>query len=135
MLAATVDERGASIEVQGALPQVRANTTRLILVLSNLLGNALKFVGPGVKPQILVTSEIMGPKVRVSFQDNGIGIANEYHRQIFKMFERLHTVSEFPGTGVGLAIVHRAMSRLAGSVGVESSAGKGSTFWIELPLA
>ncbi|MEO7677618.1 MAG: ATP-binding protein, partial [Verrucomicrobiota bacterium] len=66
-------------------------------------------------------------------EDNGIGIDPKYHDRIFAIFQRLHTSEEFTGTGVGLAVVKRAVERMNGNMGVESEAGKGSRFWIELP--
>jgi signal transduction histidine kinase/CHASE3 domain sensor protein len=71
--------------------------------------------------------------VRLWIQDNGIGIASEYHERIFRVFERLHGVETYPGTGIGLAIVRKGMERMGGQVGVESQPNQGSRFWIELP--
>lgn len=68
-------------------------------------------------------------------QDNGIGIEPKYQAQIFRVFERLHGVETYPGTGIGLAIVHKGMERMGGRAGVESQVGQGSRFWIELPQA
>lgn len=73
--------------------------------------------------------------VRIFVEDNGIGIAPEHHRQIFGIFERIHNARGYDGTGIGLAIVARAMQRMNGSCGVESSVGSGSSFWLELPLS
>ena len=72
--------------------------------------------------------------VRLWIEDNGIGIAPKYQRQIFRVFERLHGVESYSGTGIGLAIVHKGMERMGGEVGVESQLGQGSRFWLELPL-
>jgi len=74
-----------------------------------------------------------GGRVRLWIEDNGIGIAPEHHERIFRVFERLHRATDYPGTGIGLAIVRKAMERMGGSVGVESALGRGSRFWIELP--
>ena len=68
-------------------------------------------------------------------EDNGIGIAPEHHRQVFGIFERIHGPTRFEGTGIGLAIVARAIQRMNGRCGVESSLGHGSRFWLELPAA
>jgi signal transduction histidine kinase len=67
--------------------------------------------------------------------DNGIGISAEYHEKIFQVFERLNDASAYPGTGIGLAIVRRAVGRMGGKVGVKSEEGKGSRFWVDLPKA
>ncbi len=135
MVAGEAKDRGAKVEFSGAFPKVQANEALLAEVLANLLTNAMKFMEPGVTPEIKVTGEVRGEWARVTVTDNGIGIDPQYHQRIFKMFERLHTVSAYPGTGVGLAIVQRAMTRMGGKFGLESERGKGSTFWIELPTA
>ncbi|MBD0344871.1 MAG: hypothetical protein ICV63_08605 [Coleofasciculus sp. Co-bin14] len=71
--------------------------------------------------------------IRLWVEDNGIGIAPEYQERIFRVFERLHGVETYPGTGIGLAIVRKGIERMGGRVGVESQLGQGSRFWIELP--
>jgi signal transduction histidine kinase len=73
--------------------------------------------------------------VRLWVEDNGIGVAPEHQERIFQIFERLHGIETYPGTGVGLAIVRKGVIRLGGQVGVEASLGQGSKFWIELPKA
>jgi signal transduction histidine kinase len=70
--------------------------------------------------------------VRIWVVDNGIGIAFEHRERIFRVFERLHSAEEYPGTGIGLAIVRKAVERMGGKVGVDSTMGQGSRFWIEL---
>jgi len=84
---------GGSIEVEGVAPRVMASPRMLTQVLTNLLSNALKFVSPGVKPRIRVQIETNGETVLVCVVDNGIGIPPEYHKKVFGMFERLHSVS------------------------------------------
>jgi len=73
--------------------------------------------------------------VRLWVEDNGIGIAPAHQRQIFGLFQRLHTRDKYSGTGVGLAIVRKGAERMGGCVGVESQPGEGSRFWLELPTA
>ncbi|PSB60167.1 multi-sensor signal transduction histidine kinase, partial [Chroococcidiopsis cubana CCALA 043] len=72
--------------------------------------------------------------VRLWIIDNGIGIASSDTERIFRIFERLHGIETYPGTGIGLAIVRKSIERMGGCVGVESQLGQGSRFWIELPL-
>ena len=74
-------------------------------------------------------------QVRIYIDDNGIGIAPEHHRQVFGIFERIHGPQKFEGTGIGLAIVARAVQRMHGHCGVDSALGQGSRFWISLPAA
>ncbi len=116
------------------LPAVLADETLLLVVLQNLIGNAMKFVAPGVRPRIEIACATQAGVVTVTITDNGLGIAPEYRAKVFQIFERFHP--EFPGTGMGLAIVHRAIERLGGKIGVRSAPmGTGSQFWLELPAA
>ena len=71
--------------------------------------------------------------MRLSVSDNGIGIEPEHHGKIFGLFERLHSNQDYPGTGVGLALVRKGVERMGGRVGIESEPGKGSLFWVDLP--
>jgi PAS domain S-box-containing protein len=125
-------EANATLELAQPLGSVRANELLLTQLLSNLLSNAVKFVPPGVPPKIRISSEIRDHHIRLSIQDNGIGIPQKDQARIFALFTRLHGEDEFPGSGVGLALVDRAVRRMGGSVGVESREGQGSRFWIEL---
>jgi len=134
-IAAEVKERGAEIRVQGAFPLVLGEQTLLTQVFLNLLSNAVKFVAPGIRPEVEVYAKEGERNVRLFVKDNGIGIAEQYQEKIFKMFERLHSTSEYPGTGIGLAIVQKAVLQMNGGFGVESELGRGSCFWIELPKA
>lgn len=125
----------ARIEVKDKLPSVLANGAALTQVVSNLLGNAVKFVPKDVFPQIEIGAETEGSIVRLSFRDNGIGIDHESQARIFQMFQRLNRADLYEGTGIGLAIVRKAVERMGGSVYVESEPGKGSIFYVELKAA
>src|SRR5207244_1419981 len=117
------------------LTTVQGNPALLDQVLTNLLSNAVKFVAPGVRPRVTVRSERRDGRVLLWVEDNGIGIAAEFREQIFGIFQRLNREEDYPGTGIGLAIVRKAMERMGGKVGVESTPDQGSRFWIELPVA
>jgi signal transduction histidine kinase len=80
-----------------------------------------------------VRAEVHDGRVKLWIEDNGIGIAKEHWARIFGVFERLHKETEYPGTGIGLAIAKKGMERMGGRIGLESEVGKGSRFWIELP--
>jgi signal transduction histidine kinase len=129
-----IQEKNAHVEVFTPLPTVLAHEPTLGQVLANLISNALKFVDPGVQPQIRIRAEEHAATVRIWIEDNGIGIPVEQQARIFQVFQRLHTTA-YPGTGIGLAIVHKGVERMKGRVGVESTARQGSRFWIELAKA
>jgi signal transduction histidine kinase len=142
-----IAEQNALVETIGPWPAVMAHAPTLSQVLFNLLSNALKFVRPGVLPQIRVRAEAAPSTtpsvhsatappgfVRVWVEDNGIGIAPEHQQQIFRLFLRLHR-DAYSGTGVGLTIAQKGVERMGGSLGVESSPGCGSRFWFDLRKA
>jgi PAS domain S-box-containing protein len=121
------------IQISGRLPKVMGNYTLLEQCISNLLSNATKFVSPGTTPRVAISAEsIEGGSVRISFKDNGIGINAEDHARIFRLFERIHPITEYEGTGIGLTIVRKAIERMDALVGCESTPGEGSNFWIQL---
>jgi signal transduction histidine kinase len=127
-----IQSRQADIEVQRPLPVIMGNPILLNHVLVNLIDNATKFMPAGRPPRVSIRcSPVREERVRLSISDNGIGIAPEYHTKIFDLFARLHKPSEYSGTGIGLALVKRAMDRMLGKVGVESTIGQGSSFWLE----
>ncbi len=124
----------AGIEIQHPLLPVVGNTALLTQCISNFLGNAVKFVAPGTRPEVKVWTEASGDGwVRFCVQDNGVGIHPDHLDRIWRIFERLHHSAEFPGTGIGLSVVKRAIQRMGGIVGVESKPGMGSVFWFKLP--
>lgn len=124
-------DNAVRVDVVEPLPDVLAHQVLLTQCLSNLLINAVKFVAPGVRPHIRVWSRRSGVHVRLSVQDNGIGLEPKNLTRIFGMFERVNPESVYEGTGIGLTIVKRAVERM----GVESTFGEGSRFWIDLPEA
>lgn len=145
-----MQQKGAQIELGELNRRVVANAASLHLVVVNLLSNAMKFVAPGTPPRIRVWAEGSTPPkngrreslhgagdcfVRVCVEDNGIGIAQEHQQKVFGVFQRLHTTESYPGTGIGLAIVKKAVERMGGQVGLESTPNVGSRFWVELPEA
>lgn len=134
-LAAEIESRGAEIFVSEPLPRVRGHWRTLAQVVANLLSNAMKFTAPGEPPRVDIRAEEEGGKARLWVIDRGIGIAPENFERIFRVFERLHGIETYGGTGIGLAIVKKGMERMGGACGVESEPGKGTKFWIELPLA
>lgn len=135
MVEADVQASGGAIDTSGTGTRVIAHHSTLVQVLSNLIANALKFTRDGETPSVKLAARTRNGVCRICVTDNGIGIREDHRERIFRMFERLHSREEFPGTGIGLAIVKRSMERLGGSCGVKSKVGKGSTFWVDLPVA
>jgi len=129
-----VDREGKLIIAPKMAPVI-ANRFLLEQCLNNLLGNAFKFVPEGATAEVRIWTESRPGWVRLCIQDNGIGIDPIFHEKIFSIFERVGELQKYEGTGIGLAIVNRAVQRMGGSCGVESSPGKGSRFWVDLPPA
>jgi light-regulated signal transduction histidine kinase (bacteriophytochrome) len=125
-------EGTGAVVTHDALPNVLADEMQLIQLFQNLIGNAVKYQGPGV-PQVHVSAATNGNK-RWTFavKDNGLGIDPQYFKKIFGMFQRLHKREEFGGTGIGLAICKKIVERHGGSISVESQPGRGSTFRFSL---
>jgi light-regulated signal transduction histidine kinase (bacteriophytochrome) len=112
-----------------------ADASQLQQVVTNLVGNALKYRRPDVPPAIRISAERAGTVWRFAVADNGIGIEEEYFDRIFVIFQRLHTRDEHAGTGIGLAVVRKIIDRHGGRVWLESTPGEGSTFFFTLPAA
>jgi PAS domain S-box-containing protein len=123
----------AVIQIESPLLPMCGHQTFLTQCIMNLLDNAIKFVSPETSPHVQIYSETLGDKVRLWFQDHGIGIEKSAQEKVFKVFQRAHIGGRYEGTGIGLAVVRRAVERMDGTVGVESEPGRGSRFWIELP--
>ena len=128
-----LQEKKPEVDVARPIPPVRGCVPILNQVLANLLTNALKYTREGETPHIRIFAEVRPSTVVLKVADRGIGIERKYHERIFRIFERLHGYSKYPGSGVGLAIARRAVERMQGRIWVESELGKGSIFCLELP--
>ncbi len=113
------------------LPTLTISPSHIETLFANLIGNALKYNTAG-KPLIVVSATQTDTSHIISVADNGIGIAPEYQNQIFEIFKRLHTASEYEGNGVGLAICSKIVDNYGGKIWVESQPGQGSTFYFSL---
>lgn len=120
-----------NLEIPDPNLAVTGSEPLLTQCLSNLVGNAIKFSRPEQDTRVSIHVAEIGDRVRLLVEDNGIGIPAEHHARIFGMFERLDPTT-YEGTGVGLAIVQKAVERMAGSMGLDSKPGRGSRFWIDL---
>jgi PAS domain S-box-containing protein len=127
-----LQEPNAHLAIASPLGNVLGHEVSLGQCVANILNNATKFIAPGVKPMVRIRTEINGNRVRLWFEDNGIGIKPHHKDRIFQMFERVHPEGTYEGTGIGLTIVRKAMEKMGGRVGVESDGENGSRFWLEL---
>jgi PAS domain S-box-containing protein len=112
-----------------------AHQPTLVQALINLASNALKFYSPGSDPHAEIRVFREGENIILQVRDEGIGIEHVHQEQIFRAFERLHSMDQYPGTGIGLAIVERGVAKMGGKIRVQSAPGKGSTFSIEVRAA
>ncbi|SPE61479.1 putative Histidine kinase [Verrucomicrobia bacterium] len=154
LLQADLGAKQARVSTEGPFPAVIGHEGTVVLLINNLVSNALKFVLPNVPPQVRIWAELVQRRgttpagtemsatnlqaanwVRLWVEDAGIGISEADQKKLFVVFQRLHGKQAYPGTGLGLAIVRRGAERMGGRVGVESEVGKGSRFWVELPKA
>lgn len=130
---ADLDAPAAAIEVQ-ALPMARGDAALLKQAWVNLLSNAIKYSAPrGAAARIVVQGHEDDDGIVYQVTDNGVGFDQRYADKLFTVFQRLHSAEEFEGTGIGLAIVHRIITRHGGTVHAEGTAGRGATFGFRLP--
>lgn len=124
---------GAGVGIAADLPDIDSDPTLLRQIFGNLLDNALLYHRADLPPQIAVAWSQNANGITLRVSDQGIGIPAEYHQKIFEMFQRLHSEEDYPGTGIGLALVRKAVTLLNGQVTVESESGQGSAFSVTLP--
>ncbi|MCE5339957.1 MAG: PAS domain S-box protein [Planctomycetaceae bacterium] len=135
-LSVVLEEKHVVLDIPQPLPSVEVDPVQICQLIQNLIANGIKYQSKGSTPYITLTSKPAADgMVRVEVTDNGIGIKAEYIGSIFVMFKRLHTKSEYEGTGIGLSVCKKIVERHGGKIGVESQPGKGSIFWFTLPAA
>jgi hypothetical protein len=132
--AADIERSGAEVEV--AVPALSLTLDRegLTVVLRNLVGNALKFARPGHAPRLQIGARREAGRHLLWVRDHGVGFDMKYHDRIFGIFQRLQRAEDYPGTGVGLALVAKAVQRMGGRVWADSRPGEGATFYLEFPV-
>ena len=128
-----IEETGARVTLPSDAPPVFGDVTLLNQIFLNLFENALTYHREGTTPEITVRCETTRDHVAVHITDNGIGIPEVFQKQIFQVFQRLHSQQDYPGTGIGLAIVKKAVEMMDGTISVHSTEGVGSTFTVRLP--
>ena len=131
LLKGPIEDSGAEI-ARGPLPVVKADSAQMTHLLQNLIGNAIKFRG-AYAPRISVSCAEAGEEYVFTVGDNGIGIAPQFLERVFKIFQRLHTREEYPGTGVGLALCKKIAENHGGRIWAESGPGKGTAFHFSIP--
>lgn len=140
-----IEQTGARVEI-GFLPTIEADAGQMRQLLQNLISNALKFHAPGTKPEVIVSARLLdnsdslpgampGEEIcQVIVRDNGIGFDEQYLDRIFQVFQRLHSRSQFEGTGIGLAVCRKIADRHGGIISAKSTEGDGATFIVTLPV-
>jgi PAS domain S-box-containing protein len=128
-----LEEINGILFIDQDLPIIPADESLLQQIFTNLFDNAITYRRTNVQLQISISCELTAQSYLLKISDNGIGIPEEYWDKIFNIFQRLHSEDKYPGTGIGLASVRKAVNKLNGTVTVESVVGNGSTFFINLP--
>ena len=131
-LLATMKDTQATIVIN-ELPTIEGSMTEMIQLFQNLIANSIKFRKADVVPEIKITASDEGDNYLISLDDNGIGIKKEFHERVFAIFERLHSRSEFEGSGIGLATCKKIVAGAGGKIWLDSTEGKGTTFFFTFP--
>ncbi len=133
LLSGIINEKQAKITRSGGFPPLLINRVHLTQIVQNLLSNAMKF--STITPIITIHGQIKNEQFLLTLKDNGIGIKKEYSNKIFRLFQRLNKTPQYEGTGIGLAICKQIIEKYGGRIWFESEEGKGTTFFIALPLS
>ncbi len=131
LLDASVRESNAEV-LCGDLPTVNGDRPQLVQLVQNLIGNAIKYRAKDAPPRIHLSAELVKDEWVFALRDNGIGIATKHQKKIFEIFKRLHDQTEYPGTGIGLAVCRRVVHRHGGKIWVEAAPGNGSVFYFSI---
>jgi|GEM_PF-2385431 len=123
-----IKDKNAEVIIPEPLPVLNGNPTKLSQLFQNLISNGIKFQQKGIQPTVTLRVEDLEEFWKFTVSDNGIGIDEEHHGQIFQLFRRLHSKKIYPGSGIGLALCKRVVEQHGGDIWVESKTGEGSTF-------
>jgi light-regulated signal transduction histidine kinase (bacteriophytochrome) len=132
-LSLEIESAGTAVSV-GELPSLRADPLQMRQLVLNLVSNAIKFRREQTSSEVSIHAEVAGDVVTLTVADNGIGFEPQYSTRIFKVFERLHGRTEYPGTGIGLALCQKIVARHGGEIVAEGRLGEGATFTVTLPV-
>ncbi|TWU08459.1 PAS domain-containing sensor histidine kinase [Stieleria varia] len=130
LLQTAIQESGGSV-THSDLPVIQGDRRQMVQLMQNVLGNSLKYCAES--PKVHVAAELQNGEWLFSIQDNGIGIPENQFEKIFDIFQRLHSREQYPGTGIGLAVCKQILAGHQGKIWVDSTLGKGSTFYFTLP--
>jgi len=134
-LASTIEERKAEVNISNPLPKnLVVDRVKIYQVFQNLIANAIKFTAPDVSPRVIIDYSKEQEFHKFLISDNGIGMEEEYHKQIFESFKQINNKSEFEGTGLGLSICKKIIEHHGGEISVESTMGEGTTMIFTLPF-
>ncbi len=126
-----IQQKKANIIFSGKMPILKGDRSLIGQIFSNLIQNAIQYGRKGINPEVVISATDDGKDTIVKIQDNGQGIPEEHFEKIFDIFQRLHSNEEYPGTGIGLAIVKKAVTALGGSIWLESKVDEGTTFFVK----
>jgi len=132
-LGGAIEDAGATVTREAALPTLQADPMQLQQLFQNLIANGIKFRRPDTAPVVHVSAQAQSGDWTFAVSDNGIGIEPQYLDRIFVLFQRLHSRAEYPGTGIGLAICKKIVERHGGTMLVHSEIGSGTTFEFTFP--
>jgi len=127
-----LEEKNAEVILFNALPMMNAHRHSLFLLFKNLIENGIKY-NESNQPVILISSRSDEAHLTITFEDNGIGVSEEFHEEVFKMFKRLHTNTEYEGTGLGLSLCKKIVDQFEGTIALDSNPGSGSVFTVSIP--
>ena len=131
-LTATIKDTNTTI-ISSKLPTVSASSTEMMQLFQNMIANAIKFRKSGIQPEITLNYAENESEHLISLADNGIGIKAEYQEKVFNLFTKLHSVSEYEGSGIGLATCKKIVEELSGRMWLTSTEGVGTTFYFSFP--
>lgn len=133
MLGAYITKKNAQIQITNSLPSLKYDKTQLMMVFKNLIENGIKY-NTSPAPTIIINSQQGKDFLKISFQDNGIGIEEEYHHKLFQMFSRLQNHKDYEGTGLGLSMCKKVVDSMGGEIGIATDTQSGSLFYVDIPI-